>query len=644
LTSPSADFETWLRPRQPRIPPRAALAVLRLVAAGCTPAFLARYRRGETEGLDELSIRGILEAKEQWDQILSRQAFIIETMERQGRLTPERREQVEACHDADELEDLYLPFKPKRETRAEAAREAGLQPLADWIWACGHGTGSPEPGQTLGIWAYTFRDADRGIPDTEAALRGAREILTERIAELPRLRRLARAAVFGRGHLRVERGRSRRGPGRYQKYVGQSEPIPALRQPQAAHRYLAWRRGAAEGELRLSVGGPPGDEALERELLATFEAAACTVADSPGEALLIEAARAALHEHVLPAIAGEVQRSLKAAADETATEIVRGGLRRLLMEAPFGARPVLGVSLAARAACRAVVVDAAGAPQAALSLRLDAGSREAARQQLGELLASRAVQAVAVGNGPGGRASEAALREALRELGRDVPVLMVSDAGAAAYAASEAGRQELPGRDSGERAAVSIARRLQDPLAELVKMDPKSLAGAQFQHDVPAHLLRRSLDQLIESCVDEVGVDLNLASEALLARVSGLGPALARSVLDRRAALGRFRTRAELLQVPGLTRKACEQAAGFLRVRGGDDPLDETGVHPERYPVLAELAQRLGLERQHLLGEGARRVNEDPQLREQLGEIALADLARELAAGGRDPRGSFEAF
>jgi uncharacterized protein len=619
--------------------------VLRLAAAGGTVPFIARYRKEETGNLDEVAIRRVLDAKERWDQVVARQAFILETIDRQGKLTPELRERIQATFDADELEDLYLPYKPKRQTKAAVAREAGLEPLADWIWRCGHGTLAPEPGQTLGIWAYTFRDPEKGIADAEAAVRGAQDILTERIAEIPRLRRLAREHVLERGCLRSRKGPKARAASKYEKYFDVTEPIAALRQPQASHRYLAMRRGAGEGELALRLGGPAGDDTLEAGLRAAFEAAACTVPDSPGEAVLLAAARIALDDYVLPAIESEVHRTLKAVADEAAIEVFAGNLRRLLLDAPFGPKTVLGVDPGVRSGCKVAVVDAAGrfVESAVLHLETEAG-REAAVPVLGRLLDGAGIRAVAVGNGTGGREAEAFLRGALRGLGSDVPVVMVSEAGASVYSASDIARQELPGSDVTERGAVSIARRLQDPLAELVKIDPKSLGVGQYQHDVPGHLLRHGLDQVVESCVNEVGVNLNTASEPLLARVSGLGPALAKAVLERRLSVGLFRTRSELLQVPRFGRKAFEQSAGFLRIPGGDNPLDNTAVHPERYAALEALAERLGVGTVALLGDGAARVAGDAGLREQLGEYTFGDVLEELRRPGRDPREGFVPF
>jgi protein Tex len=645
VNAPPSGFESWLQRLHPGTPSRGAAAVLRLASAGGTVPFIARYRKEETGNLDEVAIRHVLEAKERWDQILARQSFILETIDRQKKLTPELRGRVLATFDADELEDLYLPYKPKRQTKAAAAREAGLGPLADWIWSCGHGTDVPEPGQTLGIWAYTFRNPAKGIADAEAALRGAQDILTERIAEIPRLRRIARARVLEEGCLRSRKGPSARPASKYEKYFGLSEPIAVLRQAQASHRYLAMRRGAAEGELALSVGGPAGEDRLEAELRAAFEAAACTVADSPGEAVLLAAARTALDDHVLPAIESEIHRTLKAVADEAAIEVFASNVRRLLLEAPLGPKTVLGVDPGVRSGCKAAVVDGTGrfVKSAVLHLESEAG-RSAAGPELERLLAEPRVEAVAVGNGTGGREAEAFLRAALRGLGHDAPVVMVSEAGASVYSASDLAREELPGSDVTERGAVSIARRLQDPLAELVKIDPKSLGVGQYQHDVPSHLLRHGLEQVVESCVNEVGVNLNTASEPLLAHVSGIGPALAKAVLERRTSLGLFRTRAELIQVPRFGKKAFEQSAGFLRIPNGDNPLDNTGVHPERYATLEGVASRLGVDTAALLGDGAAQVASDAALKEQLGEFTFRDVVEELRKPGRDPREGFVAF
>jgi uncharacterized protein len=566
-------------------------------------------------------------------------------VEKQGRLTPELKARILATFDAHELEDLYLPFKQKRKTRAEAAREAGLQALADWVWDCGHGMKAPEEGQTLELWAFTFRNEAAGFPDLAAVLQGARAILTERISETGALRQLVRKRTFDRAFLRTGRGERAKADSKYEKYFDHQEPVKALKRPENSHRYLAARRGVLEKELVWSLTGPPDDPEHLPRMEAAFAEAACTVPGSPGEALLREAASAALREHVLPSIENEVHHALKEAADEAAIEVFARNLRRLLMAAPFGARPVMGVDPGLKTGCKAAIVGEGGAFVAATVLHLlSEEGRSEARRFVEEVLKAGSVKAVAVGNGTGGREAEAFLRGLVKDVGARVPVVQVSEAGASVYSASELAREELPGLDVTLRGAVSIGRRLQDPLAELVKVDPRSIGVGQYQHDVSGRALHRSLEAVLDSCVNEVGVDLNTASRHVLARVSGIGPALAEAIVDRRHSLGLYRSRSELLQIPHFTRKTFEQAAGFLRIPGGVHPLDNTGVHPERYAVLEALAERLGRGLGDLLGPGAELVRAEGGLREELGAFTFEDVARELAQPGRDPREEFQPF
>jgi uncharacterized protein len=642
---PSTSFDSWFQRLHPDIPVSGALAILRLAGEGATVPFLARYRKEQTGNLDEVKIRKVLEAKERFDVIVSRQAFILETIDKQKKLTPELKERILATFDPDVLEDLYLPYKQKRETKAARARDAGLLPLADWIWDCGHGDKTPEPGQTLELWAFTFRNAEKGFADADAAIQGAQDILTERVSEVPELRQRVRSAFFERGFVHSTKGEKPKQPSKYERYFDHHEKVKTLMKAGSSHRYLAMRRGAAEGELRLSVGGPPADAAFEQALAAAFEAAACTVEDSPGAGVLSRAARSALFDYVRPSIENEVHRALKAAADEAAIAVFAENLRKLLLAPPFGPKGTLGVDPGVRTGCKAAVVDATGkhVTSAVLHLESDNGRAEA-KKQLDELLAATDVRAIAVGNGTAGRETEVFLRKSVHELQRKTPVVMVSEAGASVYSASEAAREEFPDLDVTVRGAISIARRLQDPLAELVKTDPKSIGVGQYQHDVTGKLLRESLEQVVDSCVNQVGVNLNTASYHLLAHVAGIGPALAKAVVEHRQSQGLFRSRAQLLKVPRFSKKTFEQSAGFLRIPDAEHPLDNTAVHPERYAALQSSAQRLGKRLEELLGSGVEAVKGDPALRDEVGSFTFDDIVRELEKPGRDPRDSFVPF
>jgi uncharacterized protein len=618
--------------------------VLALAAAGATVPFLARYRRQQTGGLDARAVRRTLEAREQFEKILARQRIIVESIERHAQLEPALRERILATFDPDALEDLYHPYRQQKKNRAQSAREAGLQQLADWIWNCGHGSETPHPGQTLELWAFTFRDEEKGIPDAKTAIEGARDILVERLAGDPELRALVRRTYLAEGVLRAAKTEKAKPHSRFEPYFAFEERLSSLREPAASQRYLSLRRGQADGELQLAVGGPQGDAEFEARLVAAFEAAACTVPDSPGAEVLRHAGRIAFKNDVRTAVENEVHRVLREAAELAAAQALAEGVSRLLLQPPFGRKPVLGIDPGARG-CRAAAVDAAGGFVAGEPLQLQGDEERArAREAIVRLARAAAIEAVAVGDGSGAREAELFTRAALREAGIAVPVVLVGEAGASSYSTSEPARAELPSLEPADRAVVSIARRLQDPLAELVKLEPRSLAAGQYQHDIAHAVLQRELDAAIESCVDAVGVDVNTASAPLLGRVAGLGAGLASAIVKHREQQGPFRSRRQLAEMEELGAAALEQAAAVLRVRRGEHPLDDTGVHPEHYARLEAVAERAGKSVAELVGPDATIVREQAALRDELGELAFNDLLAELAAAGRDPRGPFVPF
>jgi uncharacterized protein len=643
VSAPS--FDTWFPKACPGIDPASARAVIRLAEGGATVPFIARYRKEQTRNLDEVSIQKVLDAKERWDAILARQSFIVEQIERQRSLTPELKEAILSTYDAAALEDLYLPFKRKRQSRAAMAREAGIGPLADWIWNCGHGTDSPLPGQTLEIWAYTFRSEGTAYADLDSVLQGALDILTERISEIRELRQRVRDAYFKKAFLVSTQGEQARPHSKYERYFNHREAVPALLKPQNAHRYQALRRGASEGELKLALVGDPLDVEFESSLLAAFEAASCVVLDSPGADILKQAARQALTNHVVPSITNEVHRELKQVADEAAIRVFAENVRQLLLAPPYGPKAVIGIDPGLRSGSKAVLVDENGLYVKCAVLRIDGDEeKQKAKADLADLLADGRARAVAVGNGTGGRETETLVRCAVKELGRDIPVVMVSESGASVYSASSVAREELPELDITFRGAISIARRMQDPLAELVKIDPRSIGVGQYQHDVAPLALKKSLDFVVDSCVNLVGVNLNTASHHLLTHVAGLGPALARAVVEHRSSRGLFRSREQLLEISRFTRKTFEQAAGFLRVPESDHPLDNTGVHPERYAALEALAARMGRPLTDFLGPGAELLRAASDLKEEIGAFTFEDVVREIEKPGRDPRDVFVPF
>jgi uncharacterized protein len=484
------NFETWFKELHPEIPAASAAAVLKLVEEGGTVPFIARYRKEQTGNLDEVKIQAVIDGKERWENILKRQAFILEEIERQKKLTPELKEKVTATFNLSELEDIYLPYKVKRKTKAQLAREAGLEPLADWIWGCGHGTETPQPGQTLDIWAFTFRNEEKGFNDAPAAIGGAQDILVERLSETQELRSLVRDQAFKQGYARTGKGPKAKPNSKYENYFSHAEPVESLLKPENSHRYLAMRRGWMEEELTLNIGGPSlpdsagdkagqADPAFEDRLLKAFEGAACTVPDSPGAEVLLKSARLALKVHVLPSIESEVHKALKEVADEVAIGVFAENVKKLLLASPFGAKAVLGVDPGVRTGCKLAVVDDSGKYVASTVMMLQTeGQKKQAAEMLGEVVKNGNIRAVAVGNGTAGRETEVFIRQTFKEKGLSVPVVMVSESGASVYSASEAAREEFPDLDVTVRGAISIARRLQDPWPSWSRPTPRASAWA----------------------------------------------------------------------------------------------------------------------------------------------------------------------
>ncbi len=652
------NFEAWLKNLHPEITPVSALAVLSLAADGATIPFIARYRKEQTGNLNEVAIQAVIDGKEKWDQILHRQKFIQEQIETQGKLTDELKSKIQATFHLEELDDIYLPYKLKRKTKAQQAREAGLEPLADWIWNCARGTETPQPGQTLAIWAFTFRNEKAGILDAESATEGALSILIERISETRELRQVVRTALMERGVVRVTQGTKAKPNSKYEGYFAYEETLRALLLPQNSHRYLAIRRGWMEEELKLALGGSEKEPDFEDALQSAFNAFAFgeqQTAEPRAEMdpaiaeVLLKASRLAFKAHVLPSIETEAHKALKEVADLAAIRVFSENVRKLLLASPLGPRGVLGVDPGVRTGCKLAVVDGSGKYIASTVIHLASGDsgKESAKKTILEVAKNVQLSAIAVGNGTHGRETETFLRATLKEAGLSLPVVMVSEAGASVYSASEAAREEFPDLDLTIRGAISIARRLQDPLAELVKVDPKSIGVGQYQHDVAPNSLKRSLDLVVDSCVNTVGVNLNTASYHLLAHVSGIGESMAKSIVEYRGEKGLFKSRQDLLEVPRFSKKTFEQAAGFLRVPESDNPLDNTGVHPERYSLLEGLAQKLGKSVRDLMGDGVALIKKQfgaSDAKNEVGEFTFKDIIEELEKPGRDPRDPFVPF
>ncbi|MGK3993373.1 Tex family protein [Sorangium sp. So ce1024] len=613
------------------LPRQGVAAVAKLLAEGATVPFIARYRKEATGGLDEVQIRAIEERRAYILELEERRATVLAEIQKQGKLTDALASKIRACRTKAELEDLYLPFKPKRRTRAIIAKERGLEPLADRMWAQPE-DGSPEEE------ARAFVSAEKEVPDTAAALAGARDICAERIAEHADVRKLVREAYAKEGVIKVQKNEEHEGKQtKFDMYASFEEPVANI----PSHRYLAIRRGEAEGVLRASI------ELAHEPLVPPIHAAIGLKPKSPWAGELTKAAEDAVKRLLLPAVQSDVRVDLKMQADRAAVDVFAQNLRELLLAAPFGTKAVLGIDPGQRTGCKCAVVDETGKLLEHTTIYLVGSSDalERARQDLRRICRKYPLRAVAVGNGTHGRETEAFVKDVLAAEGlKEMFCVPVSEAGASVYSASEVAREEFPDLDLTVRGAISIARRLQDPLAELVKVDPKSIGVGQYQHDVYQGLLARKLDEVVESCVNLVGVELNTASAPLLARVAGIGPSLAKKIVAHRDLNGAFKSRKALLDVPGVGPRTFEQAAGFLRVRGGEHPLDASAVHPERYGLVERIAADLGVPVGSLIGDTAAIARIDPKKYESgdVGSFTLNDILSELKKPGRDPRATFE--
>lgn len=628
---------TFITRRVPGVNARSVEAVLAMAGEGATVPFMARYRKEKTGNLDEVQIRTIIEANDDFNTIVKRKEFVVDEIGKQGNLTDELKKSLDASWDLNEIEEIYRPFKKKKKSKATLAREAGLTPLADWIWALGHGEVSDTT--TLEVKAKEYVSAAKGYATYDEVLRGAQHILVEKLSNDPSLRQFVRDHYISAGKLKSVRTAEFKAHSKYEMYAEYEEPLKNLDSKKASHRYLALRRGWQEGELKVTM---EGDEAA---LLARFENVASTK-DSLAKEFLKATAKIALTVHVEPSISNEIHAQLKERADADAIQVFAENVRNVLMGSPFGPKVVLGVDPGLRTGCKIALIDRSGhfVSHTVLHIQGDA-AQEKAKTLFSEALNKIKIEAIAIGNGTGGREAESFIRGVLKELKAEVPVIMISESGASVYSASDFAREEFPDLDLTVRGAISIARRLQDPLSELVKLDPKSIGVGQYQHDVNQVRLKKSLHEVVESAVNQVGVDVNTASTALLQYVSGIGPAIAKNIVEHRKAIGLFKERDELMKVPQFSTKAFEQAAGFLRVMDGKVALDRTGIHPERYSAVREMATELGLKISDLQGAGAVKLK---PLREKwaklIGEFTFDDVVRELEKPGRDPRDPFKVF
>ncbi len=606
-------------------------AVVRLLSEGATVPFIARYRKEQTGGLDEVQIRAIEESHAYYAELDARRRTILAEIRSQGKLTRELELQLASCWVKAALEDLYLPFKPKRRTRAAIARERGLAPLADVILA--QPTSRSPEGE-----ASRFVDPARGVSDTKGALAGARDIVAEVIAERRDVRAYVRGVFEHDGVLTCDVTREKAGERtKFEMYYRSKQPVRGM----PSHRFLAIHRGEAEGVLRVSIA--IDEDAAARRIASLVGRRGKT----PFAGELDEAIRDSLSRLLEPSLETEVRADMKIAADRDAVAIFAENLRRLLLAPPLGRHVVLGIDPGQRTGCKCVVVDDTGKLLDHTVLHLVSGEKALAdaASALRSLLARHRPFAVAVGNGTHGRETADFCRDVVKTVKAASLVVLVSESGASVYSASDVARDEFPHLDLTVRGAVSIARRLQDPLSELVKIDPKAIGVGQYQHDVQPQLLVRKLDEVVETCVNAVGVELNTASASLLAHVAGVGVALAKKIVKHRDGKGPFGTRTALLDVPGLGPKAFEQCAGFVRVRGGAHPLDGSGVHPERYALVARIAADAKLALKDLVGHAdvVAKLPWSAYVSADVGLPTLDDIQRELGKPGRDPRAAFEA-
>ena len=612
------------------ISPSQAAACEALLSEGATVPFIARYRKEATGGLDEVQAAAVKDRLKALSDLSERRESILRSLAERGLLAPELEDRLRAASAMAELEDIYLPFRPKRRTRAAAAREKGLAPLAEALMA-------QDPSSSPALLAEKAISEGAAAETPEEALSGARDILAEEMAEDKRAREAMRELYALKAVVRSKvRAGKEEAAQKYLDYLDYEEPLASM----PSHRYLAMRRGEAEELLSLSVQPEAADaEGLMRRLFVRNQ--------SPAGLEVEAAAMDSLRRLLGPSIELETRLAAKKRADREAIKIFSSNLRELLLAAPLGARPVLAIDPGFRTGCKMAALAADGALIAYDTVNPHAGGqgqRAEAARKVREMAGKHSIAAIAVGNGTAGRETLSFVKE-IEDLPKELIVASVNESGASIYSASEAAREEFPDLDLTIRGAVSIGRRLIDPLAELVKIDPKSIGVGQYQHDVDQGLLKEGLDEVVVSCVSSVGVEANTASERLLSYVAGLGPSLAKNIVEHRRANGPFKSRQELLKVKRLGPKAFEQCAGFLRLSAGDNPLDRSAVHPESYHVVEAMAADLGVGVPDLLRDKALRAKirlADYQT-DKVGLPTLTDIMAELDKPGRDPRREFKA-
>lgn len=601
-------------------------STINLLAQGATIPFISRYRKEATGGLNEVQVAQVKEQNDKLTELIHRRDYILQTIEEQGKLTDDLKKRISECWDATQLEDMYLPFKPKRKTKAEVARKKGLEPLA--ITLLTQPYKNPEE--------VAARYVEGEVKDKEEALQGARDIIAERVNEDERTRQSVRRSFEYTGMIRSKVVKAKESEaGKFRDYFDWSEPLKRC----TSHRLLAMRRGEAEGYLRVTIA--PSDEEDCMSRVERFY----VKAGSPAAAQVEMAVSDAYKRLLKPSIETEFAGSSKTKADEEAIHVFAENLKQLLLAAPLGQKRIMGIDPGFRTGCKVVCLDAQGNLLHNETIFPHQPQNQYARAgfKVASLVEQYKIEAIAIGNGTAGRETE----ELVKSLHlKGIEVFLVSEDGASVYSASKLAREEFPDYDVTVRGAVSIGRRLADPLAELVKIDPKAIGVGQYQHDVDQTELKKSLDLTVESCVNTVGVNLNTASKHLLTYVSGLGPALAQNIVDYRAENGPFASRKALLKVPRLGAKAYEQCAGFLRIPDAKNPLDNTAVHPERYALVEQMAKDAGCDIKTLIADATIRAKIDlnKYCTAEVGLPTLTDIMQELAKPGRDPRGTAKVF
>ena len=604
-------------------------AAVKLIDEGNTIPFIARYRKEATGSLNDEVLRSLDERLRYLQGLEEKKAQVMASIADQGKLTGELKKKIEEARTMVAVDDLYLPYRPKRKTRASMARERGLEPLADWI-------ASQNAGTSLEDAAKPYVSEEKGVDSVKTAIAGAKDILAERIAEDAGYRTWVREITMNEGRIASEVRGEEDPESVYEKYFHHEEPAKSC----PGHRVLALNRGEKERILTVKV------EAPEERILQHLETHVITGKDPVTSPVLKEVVKDSYGRLMAPAIEREIRNAVTEKAENGAFQVFKKTLNQLLMEPPISGQVVLGWDPAFRTGCKLAVVDPTGKVLDTVVIYPTAPQNkvEQAKKVLKDLIGKYHVTLISLGNGTASRESEQIIADFLKEIPEDVRYVIVNEAGASVYSASKLATEEFPGFDVGQRSAVSIARRLQDPLAELVKIDPKSIGVGQYQHDLNQKRLDEVLGSVVEDCVNRVGVDLNTASVSLLEHISGISRTIAKNIVAYREENGAFTDRKQLLKVPKLGPKAFEQCAGFMRISGGADPLDATSVHPESYRAARELLERLGLELDSAGFKGmaglGRKVKDRKSMAEALGigEITLDDIISELEKPARDPR------